>query len=185
MKRGFGFTDIRNDTFLKHKLVLVVLFVFIACFTLGLLKYFREIQSKHWPTTTGVITQSQPHFAYGMKHFTGFVPVILYRYTVSGQEFTGTRITFHAGEHLHTKENAEALLKPYSVGQAVPVYYDPNEPSASVLQPGIQDEQRWIFYLGIGYIPVCSIAFLWVLFDYRKKAVLMKRHSPLSSVRLN
>ncbi|MBK7449908.1 MAG: DUF3592 domain-containing protein [Anaerolineales bacterium] len=55
----------------------------------------------------------------------------------NGQALVCERFAFN--DHListSTKKDAEDRIKSYQVGQTVQVYYDPNDPQKSVLEPG-------------------------------------------------
>jgi hypothetical protein len=174
---------VKRPAFFKHKVALLLLGAFIVFMSVSLPKFFREIRSARWPSAAGVITQSALREAY-VKSFSGFIPEVQYRYTVAGREFTGSQITFHLSQSIHTKDFAESCLKDYPTGKVVSVYYEPEAPGVSVLQPGIQSEQRWLLNIGLGYIVACTIAFLWVFYDYRKNATLVARFGTRSFVRL-
>jgi hypothetical protein len=163
---------------IKHKIALVVLAGFIAFLGVCMPPYFREISSAKWSTTSGMITRSQLRAAYISRgHFNGYIPDVEYRYTVGGSHFTGTQITFHLHQTIHAQEVAEGWLAQYPTGKVVTVYYDPQAPAVSVLRPGIQSEQRWIFYAGIFYIVASAVAFFLVLYDYRRRGSLAARFS--------
>ena len=78
----------------------------------------------------------------------------------------------------------ESWLGNYPTGKSVLVYYDPDAPDVTVLQPGIQSEQRWLLYIGFGYIALCTVAFVWVLCDCRKNAALVAKLGSRPFVRL-
>jgi hypothetical protein len=160
----------QNIPFLKHKLVLLALAGMIGFFVLCLPRYFREMGSKDWQTTQGVIVETNLLHAYGMKGMDGYLPGLQYRYNVGGQTYLGTRIDFHTQEHLYAPDYADSWLQKYPPGRSVTVYYDPADASSAILEPGIKSEQRGIFYLGLGYIAAMSAAFLVVLYDYFKVA---------------
>jgi hypothetical protein len=114
----------------------------------------------------------------------GFIPDVQYRYLVDGHAFMGTQINFHLNRQLHGSNYVESLLMEYPTGKVVSVYYDPREPTSSVLQPGIKSEQRGLLYLGFGYIVMSMIAFAWVLHDYRKAVALMADRGSRPFIRL-
>jgi hypothetical protein len=164
-------------TYFKHKVALVLLggvIIFMACSTP---KFFREIHSARWPATAGIITQSSMRKAYDDKGFSGYIPEVQYRYAVGALKYLGTRIDFHTQDHLNTVGHAQSLLSQFPTGKVVFVYYDPKDPQNAVLQPGIQSEQTWILYLGLGYIVMCSVAFLCVLYHYRRAAASARKYA--------
>jgi len=157
----------------KHKIALLALAALFAFFALSTPKFFREIGSAEWSSTSGVITRSRMATGYMSRgHFSGYIPKVEYRYAVDGRQFTGTQITFHLDQHIYAREYAESWITQYPTGKVVSVYYDPKGPSFSVLRPGMQSEQRWIFCAGVGYLVIFALAFFVVLYDYRKGGVL-------------
>ena len=125
-----------SDDFGKYLLV-----VFVAVF--GYLAW-RAWQVKQasplWPSVDGVMLVSRP-MARNETGNEGGVPThewysdVKFRYSVNGVEYTGDRLRAF-GLHHFNKEQAEAELAPFAVGQTVKVYYDPAKPSSSVLIPG-------------------------------------------------
>jgi hypothetical protein len=96
--------------------------------------------SPGWPSVEGEIIASRA-FA---RNETGdqrgtptheWLTEVHYRYTVNGVNYKGNRI--RALGRLHF-DQASAIqeLTPFQAGQHVPVYYDPKDPSSSVLVPG-------------------------------------------------
>jgi hypothetical protein len=147
----------------NRKIALLVLAALIAYVCFCLPQYFREIRSTKWSSTSGVITESRLQVGY-IKQIEGFWPDLRYDYSVNGIAFTGDRIDFHLQDHLQAKDGAESWLKFYPTGKVVTVFYDSNNPSISILEPGMKREQRFLFYLAFGFLAVFVISFLFVLF---------------------
>ena len=61
-----------------------------------------------------------------------------YRYVVGGRERTGDRVCFGDGLGVSWRSSAERRAGRYPVGRKVSVFYDPEEPDVSVLEPGAQ-----------------------------------------------
>src|SRR5579859_3449038 len=133
--------EMQNIPFLKHKLVLLALAALIAFFTLCLPRYFREMGSKDWQSTEGVIVETNLVHAYGAKGMDGYIPELEFRYKVGVHAYIGTRIDFHTQDHLYTADYAEPWLLKYPPGRNVTVYYDPTDANDSLLEPGIKSEQ--------------------------------------------
>ena len=66
----------------------------------------------------------------------GWRPEVNYTYRAEGQTYSGERLNFF---RLNTTSlrGARRVLAHYPVGQSVPVHYDPQQPSRSVLQVGL------------------------------------------------
>jgi hypothetical protein len=99
----------------------------------------RGRSSASWPTTQGEVVYStleqststdsdgDTSVTYGAK--------IVYNYQVSGQQLTGDRRAF-SETRTSSARRAQEIANRYQVGSMVTVYYDPNNPQVSVLEPG-------------------------------------------------
>ena len=101
----------------------------------------RDAQaSRSWPSVQGTITIVSSRMEWvniKRKNLSYFRPWIQSTYTVNGQALVCERFAFN--DHLisaSTKKAAEDHVKSYQIGQSVQVYYDPNDPQKSVLEPG-------------------------------------------------
>ncbi len=89
-----------------------------------------------WPTTPGTITASslQEHRHYdsdeGVSY--SYEPVIQYRYTVMGSEYTGSKISF--GANTFGRAQAQQQVNTYQPGINVTVHYNPEKPEEAVLE---------------------------------------------------
>jgi len=64
-------------------------------------------------------------------------PIVEYQWQVGSGLFERDRRNFSAAvAYEETREAAEAIIAPYEVGQRVAVYYDPDQPSRGILEPG-------------------------------------------------
>lgn len=59
-----------------------------------------------------------------------------YRYTVEGQDYTSERFMVASDLGADTQTEAERLARAYRAGDRVPVWIDPEDPTAAVLQRG-------------------------------------------------
>jgi hypothetical protein len=173
----------QNISFSKHKLLLLALAVGIALFALCLPRYFREMGSANWPATQGMILETNLVHAYGVKGMPGFVPGVQYAYKVDGRTYVGTRIDFHTQDHVYAQDTAQSWLYKYPPGRAVTVYYNPKDPSITILEPGMKSEQRLLFYVGVVYIIGMGAAFVAVLYDMRHGGVLWEKFRELFAMK--
>ncbi len=131
--------------------VIVVIFGLVLAATLGGGGYllvrnipatFEGWQSRSWPAVTGVVKASaavaKPIIIDARRGAVGTHVVILrYEFSVAGQTYSGTRqglddvgIIKEAGV---AQREADALPP----GRSVQIFYDPNDPSKSLLEPGV------------------------------------------------
>lgn len=94
----------------------------------------RAGASRNWFTTNGKVVYSSTHQEPDGPYF---IPVVKYRYRVEEQEYESSRIRFTwSGESTHPWTASEVVNK-YSVSKTIRVYYNPKNPSVSVLVPGV------------------------------------------------
>jgi len=120
---------------------LVCLFFFVfggTGFISGLKIFILSEQSKSWPTAKGVVVSSEVDRTYlaGAARFPpAYSAKIRFEYAVDGRKYYTSNIssfsvTYNAGY-------GKALQK-YPVGKGVDVYYKPDNPKISILEPGAQ-----------------------------------------------
>ena len=173
-----------TSPFLKHKLCMAGIALYIA-FTLACMpKFFREVESARWASTPGLIARSYMKTGY-VKSFEGFIPAVQYKYRVGEREYWGERIDFHMSQSIHTRENALSWLARYPTGKVVSVYYDTKKPAFSVLVPGIQSEQRGLVWLGFIMIAFGVVMFGCIYFDYLSQGKIVRYLEEHGHIRLN
>jgi hypothetical protein len=105
-------------------------------------KASRASASTTWPATTGQITASEVQEGPSSGRL---VPVVRYRaaivyhYDVDGTQRAGTRVSMDEAP-FGSRSWAEERVERYPVATAVRVWYDPDDPSHAVLEPGINGE---------------------------------------------
>lgn len=102
-------------------------------FALPPLQY--SIASKTWPSVPGTITRSEVD-VWKRDGKTHYEPDIAYSYTVDGKKYSSAKITVGDAPLDNNVSAAKRLQAEYPVGTEVPVYYDPELPGSSALEPG-------------------------------------------------
>lgn len=162
----------RNIQNIGYKLVLAGLAGVVVVVALSMPRYVHQFHSAHWPSTTGVILETNLGLDGYHKGMPRYFPELKYSYNVEAQAYTGTRIDFLRQYQQYPPDVAMSWLLAYPPGQTVTVYYDPQKPNTAVLEPGIKSEQRGLFYIGLGAIVLCSFFFVVVLYDYHNGRML-------------
>ncbi len=132
-----------------HLFLFALVFVMIGGGTLffwGIPTIQKAYESVHWPSVQGAIIVS--HFSSDSdSDGTTYKADIGYDYSINGQNLSGSTVSFGAPNSSNASE-IRAIVNHYPLGALVPVYYNPDDPSISVLEPGI----NWsIFFIaGIG-----------------------------------
>ena len=152
----------------RSRIILAMLGLLIAIFYLACSwpRYRRDMESVHWPTTQGVITESQLKPGYvrilGTPTIAGHYADVRYRYTVGATVFLGDRISFDPS--LRSEESARKEFDRYPVGKILSAYYDPAKPAVAVLVPGLQKEQRHALFLGLGLMAAFILVFCFLTY---------------------
>jgi formylglycine-generating enzyme required for sulfatase activity len=84
-----------------------------------------------WPSVRGVVTASFP-----LQERLRTQPGITYSYSVNGVQYSGNRVSFAP---VIPSRATGSMLARYPTGQSVDVRYAPDEPTQSVLEPGVTD----------------------------------------------
>jgi len=127
------------EIFLKFAFVLIG---GLTCVLAFWLQYMNR-KAASWPAADGVIIKSELEDSDGESSVR-----ITYRYTVNGRNFESSQFSFTAvANDLPAKKSRVAK---YPVGQRAQVYYDPQKPTAAVLERG--ESLTWLGILVTGLI---------------------------------
>lgn len=141
----------------QKKHLVIFLFIFGSVLTLAGLKLIHNArESLYWPKTEGVITQSFMDWDRHRQQYAN----IRYSFIVNGEKITGFQISAK-----DTNISDEELLKKYPVGKKVIVYYDPENPENSLLEPGYSWQSYQAFVLGIIFLLIAK----GVALQYKEK----------------
>ena len=124
--------------------------------------------SKDWPMVQGVVSFSsiKTSISDGDEMYSVDLE---YNYTVQAKNYTGDRIATIMSS-TNSLSSVEKDLRKYPVGEHVSVYYNPEAPSISMLEPG-----AGLFTYVITYGPLlfCLVGFLMLLQVLKKIGLLM------------
>lgn len=125
--------------------IIIIGISFIGLFVIGR-NIVHGLSSRNWPITEGKIVHSGVQAHQSMDDdgdiSTTYGASIQYAYNVSGQEIQGTRRSF-TEMRTSSARRAEQILARYPQDSSVTVYHHPDEPSLSVLEPGV----KWWTYV--------------------------------------
>ncbi len=124
--------------------IIIIGISFIGLFVIGR-NIVHGLNSRNWPITEGKVVHSGVQAHQSMDDdgdiSTTYGASIQYEYNVSGQEIQGTRRSF-TEMRTNSARRAEQILARYPQDSSVTVYHHPDEPSLSVLEPGV----KWWMY---------------------------------------
>jgi len=115
--------------------------------------------SAAWPAADGVVTRSEVTRSTDSDGGDSYSPEITYTYTVNNEQLANKTIKF--GENSYSsRKKAEGIANSYPVGKNVTVYYDPQQPEKSVLEPGVSAGSYIVIGIGIFFILITLVAAL-------------------------
>jgi hypothetical protein len=129
--------------------IVIILIGGVVLFMLGR-DILRGLSSRNWPTAEGRITFSSMDVRQSSDEdgtSTTYGAAVVYSYNVFGQEFQGARRTF-TDVRTSSAKRTQRILERYPQGSSVTVYYHPEKPSLSVLEPGV----GWFSYVGAIFV---------------------------------
>lgn len=120
--------------------ILFEIFLIIGVILGGFLLWqvLKGLKAKNWPTVPGRVLASRvtTSVSYDDGHrSTTYGAEVSYHFEVDGLEYTGDRRSF-ADYSSSSIRRAEKIVAKYMPGTEVTVYYRPDEPEESVLEPG-------------------------------------------------
>jgi hypothetical protein len=131
--------------------------------TIGRIVYRVNEQSAatRWPTCRGVVVTSTIVQHKGSKGRISYTPQVTYRYDTSNRTWSGSCVWNVPWTFSSSLTHASAVTSKYPVGTDLQVRYDPSNPEASMLEPGVTDEHRLDTLIG-GAIVFGGMAF-WTM----------------------
>lgn len=96
---------------------------------------YKQLESQHYPSVTGIITHSEVTSHQGSKGGTSYTADITYHYEIGGQKFDGNKLRF--GMTTSSSRYAYASVNAHPLGSTAQVYYNPTNPQESLLSPGV------------------------------------------------
>lgn len=123
---------------------------------------YKSQSAKSWPQTDAVVQKSQL-VASSDSEGTTYKAQIEYQYNVGPQVFSSSRISVFDAESSNESHHRE-LVGNHPVGLKFKVYYDPSDPSYSLIHPGIN--------FGLGLFTVLTMTVFIVCFGITCHAVI-------------
>ncbi|MFP6594253.1 MAG: DUF3592 domain-containing protein [Dehalococcoidia bacterium] len=122
-----------------------IVFMFIQ---LLLLNDRRFDEMKAWPTTEGIILSSSASGIVGSNAPSRINTQVRFSYVVSGAEYQNEQDWSSTCE-IGCREKAEDKREEYAPGERVPIYYDPDNVTAAVVNPKRTGLGDLVLLLGI------------------------------------
>lgn len=141
-------------------LVFWIMRAFLIVFIWMCVRRYRLAQaSLSWPVTSGKIMESASQYNVNPSAVNGYVPDIRYCYTVNEIEYESDRLNFSLNQGAGNRRNSDFYVNKYRKGNTVNVFFNPKEPSQSVLEAGIDKAHFWITLI------LCSVCIGGIAFS--------------------
>ncbi|MBP7902202.1 MAG: DUF3592 domain-containing protein [Spirochaetes bacterium] len=109
---------------------------------------FLSIKSEKWPHVQGIVNRQYPVLE-RIRGNSSHVPKIRYNYQVEGKMYVSEKIGFP--NQKKTKSQLGEMYRKYQIGNSVDVFYNPEDPKVSCLEPGNFD---YFFFFMIGSVGI-------------------------------
>lgn len=128
-------------------------------------------ESENWPHVQGKISESEvrSHTSRNSngRTSTSYSVELKYTYTVDDEEYIGDRLRF--GEmNSNKRRDANAKAKTFAAGKKIKVFYDPEEPQESVLEPGIHGSSWFLPIFGAVFFTVGTLLSIFLPRMFRR-----------------
>jgi len=132
----------------------------VAAIIFGIRNRKKGTESQNWPKVMGKISRAEvlEELDTDEEGFTSksYKPEIEYQYGVGDEEFTSTKVSFGGTRTYSSHKKAEESLINYPLNGSVSVFYNPQDPSESVLIQGTKGTMGLII-VGIVFLAVSII----------------------------
>jgi len=123
---------------------ILLLFGSLAIISWGLTENYASSASQRWPSIQGTIllgqvVERQKGGGLRSGSLSCYSAQIRYTYTLNHTSYHNDTITYHGSPCVHGAHGqrlARETLARYPLNKSVSVFYDPNNPAASCLEPG-------------------------------------------------
>lgn len=113
----------------------------------------RARRTLQWPSVEGRIEESLVRNSHN-----DLFPHIRYRYRVNNSTFE-KELTF-PGDVTPSEEFAQYYVDKFPAGTSIKVYYDPEKPDSSTLEPGLAQGDWLVFAIGLGMLIIGILLFV-------------------------
>ena len=138
----------------------------LAVLAFGIQAMVEGTDSNSWPTAPGEIVRSDYEIVRNSSDDFDTAAKIRYTYEVVGELLEGDRVQVGLASEGSPAENRR-LTNQYPVGAKVNVYYDPEEPTEAVLEPGIPTTAWLLIAVGAVFtaVPILISAVAFGIFS--------------------
>ncbi len=128
---------------------------------------YRGWRSVSWAKAPGTIVQSQLKESVGGDDRADWRVFLNCRFFVDRHQIDGSRFTSTGEYYSATESEARQFQAAHRVGDSVDVFYNPDDPTNAVLQPGL-DYRHWtllsiiVVLLALGFAMLIGLVPVWI-----------------------
>lgn len=139
--------------------LLVFVLVGVVILFLGGRVIVRAHASQRWPTVEGTVVASSVQSKSGNKGGTTYHAEVLYEYRVDGELYSSSTVAFGAYGSSNPAP-ARKTVNRYPRKSKVVVYYAPEDPTLSTLEPGVSAKSFFLAGIGLLFSSVGVVMFI-------------------------
>ncbi len=146
-------TDFFSKLNMTQIVALIILIIGFVIFSLSMIPVLKSRLSKSWNTVTGKVIKSEIYTSRDSDANATYRADIAFEYIVDGSKYLSDRLYY--GVKIMSSDNwinSKKSVDKYPVGKEIIVYYDPDKPNDSVIEPGI--------HFGLGGVFIFSICLI-------------------------
>ncbi len=121
----------------------------------AILILLKAKRTLYWSSTTGFVKSSEVTISQNSKGASRYRPEICYSYTVHGNEYVSNRIESMDGFLSSVK--AYKKTSQYPKGSQILIFYNPDKPADSVIEPGVKPDYYYFLAFGIIWLSISVI----------------------------
>ena len=150
--------------------VIVFIMLGLFCLAFGTSLAIQGIRASSWPMAKGIVIKSEVKALKTQEkiRIARLCFYIDYIYQVRDKVYEGHKISV-GWQCFGSEDKIKRLLMLYPSGKKIQVYYNPKNPSQSLLQPGLDWTVFFLWGIGIVTLSVC-----WPLFRKTSKKAYLR-----------
>jgi len=125
-------------------IMFLIMGLILHYFSSGMIKKGEE--SLKWPKTIGVVIESDTIRSLDSKGSEMYSPKVIVKYNVNGREFQTNQIDSSGSYSTSNLTSVRNIITKYSKGKNIYVYYHDKDPFEAVLEPGVSNLTRILYY---------------------------------------
>ncbi len=174
-KKGrFNEKQIKNSLPLTTKERLGMVLFFGIFFLIGFVLFYftyswitNGLESNNWQSVEGAIISSQFISGRTSENKPFYSAEILYEYYIDNVKYLSNSITSGGQSSSNNPNYAQKIVRKYSEGDKINVYYNPQNPEQSVLEPGFHWSDAWPALIGLLFALIGLIGVIFSILGKR------------------